>query len=181
MSSQKQLKDVDSVRQAMLLNNFMRTAPFLGVLGLVLGGLQGLLIAAAASALVSVCTEVFSGMVGSGSINALYGLGRRTSTLRERLAADLSQVRFHKMKQDYEGSLVKLEEILARDPDFPEALFLKAQILWEGFQDHGAAKACLMRVIKVEPDKNTVFHRWALNLHQEINTQLSKKNSIGCL
>ena len=82
MSLQKQLKDVDSVRQAILLNNFMRTVPFLGMLGLVLGGFQGLLMAAAASALVSMCTEVFSGMVGSGSINTLYGFGRRTSTLR---------------------------------------------------------------------------------------------------
>lgn len=169
MSLQKQLKDVDSVRQAILLNNFMRTVPFLGMLGLVLGGFQGLLMAAAASALVSMCTEVFSGMVGSGSINTLYGFGRRTSTLRERLAADLSQVRCHKMKQDYEGALVKLEDILARDPDFPEALFLKAQILWEGFQDRTAAKACLMRVIKIESDKKAMLHRWALNLHREIN------------
>jgi tetratricopeptide (TPR) repeat protein len=169
MSSQKQLKDVDSVRQAILLNNFMRTVPFVGVLGLVVGGFQGLLLAAAASALVSVCTEVFSGILGSGSINTLYGFGRRTSTLRERLAADLSQVRFHKMKLEYDSALVKLEEILARDPDFPEALFLKAQILWEGYQNRTAAKACLMRVIKFEPDKNAVFHRWASNLYQEIN------------
>ncbi len=170
MSSKKQLKDVDSVRQAIRLNNFMRTVPFLGMLGLVLGGFQGLLVAAAASALVSVCTEMFSGMLGSGSINTLYGFGRRTSTLRERLAGDLSCVRFHKMKQDHDSALVKLEEILARDPDFPEALFLKAQILWEGCQDRAAAKACLMRVIKAEPDKNAVFHRWALSLHREINT-----------
>ena len=73
------------------------------------------------------------------------------------------------MKQDYEGALVKLEDILARDPDFPEALFLKAQILWEGFQDRTAAKACLMRVIKIESDKKAMLHRWALNLHREIN------------
>ncbi len=140
------------------------------MMGLIMGGLPGLLIAAVTSAVVSVCTEVFSGMVGSGSINTLYGFGRRTSILRERLAADLSGVRFHKMKQDHDSALVKLEEILARDPDFPEGLFLKGQILWEGYQDCATAKACLMRVIKVEPDKNAVFHRWALNLYREINT-----------
>jgi tetratricopeptide (TPR) repeat protein len=174
MSSKNQLKDVDSVRQAILLNNFMRTVPFLGVLGLMMGGLPGLLIAAVASAIVSVCTEMFSGMVGSGALNTLYGIGRRTSTLRERLAGDMSRVRFDKMKQDHDSALVKLEEILAYDPDFPEALFLKAQILWEGCQDRAAAKACLMRVIKAEPDKNAVFHRWALNLYREINKQRVK-------
>ena len=120
MNSQKRLTDVDSERQAILLNNFMRTVPFLGMLGLIMGGLPGLLIAAVTSAVVSVCTEVFSGMVGSGSINTLYGFGRRTSILRERLAADLSGVRFHKMKQDHDSALVKLEEILARDP-FPRS------------------------------------------------------------
>ncbi len=32
MNSQKRLTDVDSERQAILLNNFMRTVPFLGML-----------------------------------------------------------------------------------------------------------------------------------------------------
>ncbi len=176
LNSQKQLKDVDSARQAMLLNNFMRTIPFLGVLGLLMDGFQGLVIATAASVVVAICTDVLSGMIGSGSVNTLYGFGRRTSTLRERLAGDLSQARYHKMKQNYDNAMAKLESILVRDPDNPEALFLKAQVLWEGYGDRIAAKECLMQVIKVEPDRNAVYHRWALNMYREINTSILREN-----
>jgi hypothetical protein len=45
---------------------------------------------------------------------------------------------------------------------------LKAQILWHGFEDAEAAKQCLLKVIRVEPDKKAVFHRWALNLYGDI-------------
>jgi hypothetical protein len=169
MNSQKQLKDVDSARQAILLNSFMRTFPFLGTLGLFTGGFQGLVIAAAASAVTAICTDVLSGIIGNGSVNTLFGMGRRTSTIRERLAGDLSQARFHKMKQNYDSAIAKLEEILALDPDFPEALFVKAQVLWEGYRDCAAARKCLVRITEVEPDKNAVFHRWAIRLYREIN------------
>ena len=169
MISHKQLKDVNSVRQAMWLGNFMRVFPLLAFAGLLIGGLKGLMVAATVSLVASVCTEMFSGMIGGGSVNALYGFGRRTSTLRERQAGDLSQVRYQKMNQNYAMAMVKLEEILAHDPDYPEALFVKAQVLWEGYNNRIAAKECLMRVIKVEPDRNAVFHRWALNLYREIN------------
>ena len=149
-----------------LLNNFMRTVPFLGILGLLMGGFQGLLIAAAASVVISICTELFSDMLGSSSVNMLFGFGRRTSTLRERLAGDLNQARFHKMKQNYDSAIAKLEKILALDPDFPEALFVKAQVLWEGYRDYSAARECLIRITKIEPDKKAVLNRWAMSLAQ---------------
>ena len=57
----------------------------------------------------------------------------------------------------------------AKEPDFPEALFLKAQILWEGFDDREGAKNSLMRIIKVEPDEKAVLRRWALNLYRELS------------
>ena len=98
MSFQKQLKDVDSVRQAIWLGNFMRVFPLLAIPGLLFGRFQGFLIAAAASVVAAVCSEVFSDMIGSGSVKTLFGVGRRTSTLRERLAGDLSQVGVYKMR-----------------------------------------------------------------------------------
>ena len=64
--------------------------------------------------------------------------------------------------------MIKIEDILAKDPKFPEALFLKAQILWQGFEDKETANQCLLKIIQTEPDRKAVFHRWALNLYAEI-------------
>ena len=171
MGSQYQLKDVDSARQAILLNNFMRTFPVFAVLGLLIGGLQGFLTATAISALVSFCAELFSNIIGGGTVNTLYGFGRRTATLREQLAGDLSQVRYHKMNQNLDKALLKVDTILARDPNHPEALFLKAQLLWDGYEDYAAARECLVRIIKVEPDKNAVFNRWAFSFYRKISKE----------
>ena len=85
------------------------------------------------------------------------------------MAGDLNVVRYHKLCNQFDEALLKIEDVLAKDPDFAEALFLKAQILWEGFEDRQAAKACLLKITKVEPDKKAVFHRWAINLYREIS------------
>jgi len=50
-------------------------------------------------------------------------------------------------------------------------LFLKAQILWEGFEDREAAKSCLLKIIKLEPDKDALYHRWALDLYRELSNK----------
>jgi tetratricopeptide (TPR) repeat protein len=85
------------------------------------------------------------------------------------LSGDLNVVRYHKLCHRFDDALIKIEEILARDPDFAEALFLKAQILWEGFEDRKAARKCLLKIMAVEPDENAVFHRWALNFYEALS------------
>ena len=175
----KHRKDTDSAENAMVLRNILWTFPYLSVIGLLFGYLLagspgavfGLIAAAAASIVIESATSIFTGILGGGVINVFYGLGRRTIGTRERMAGDLNVVRFHKRSGKFDEALLKLEAILARDPDFPEALFLKAQILWEGFEDRYAAKECLLKIIKVEPDKKAVFHRWALNFYRELSNQ----------
>ena len=77
-------------------------------------------------------------------------------------------MRYHKLCHRFDDALLTIEEVLARDPDFVEALLLKAQILWEGFEDAKAARRCLFKILVVEPDETAVFHRWALNLYKEL-------------
>jgi len=48
------------------------------------------------------------------------------------------------------------------------SLFVKAQILWEGYQNTVAAKQCLIHLMKVDPDRKASVHRWALSLYREI-------------
>jgi tetratricopeptide (TPR) repeat protein len=172
----KPRKDVNSADIALTVRNTMWALPYLAVLGIFwgfmvggpLGALAGLLAAAAASAVIGSATTVFTGIVGGGAVNVFYGLGRKPSGLRERLTGDLNVARHHKLCGRFEEAWIKIEGILAEDPEFPEALFLKAQILWEGFGDAKAAKQCLLQIIKTEPDKKAVLHRWALNLYGEI-------------
>ena len=181
----KPLKDVNSANAALTLRNTLWALPYLAVIGSSLGYLTGglpgafigLLAAAAVSAIIGSAATIFTGIVGGGAVNVFYGIGRKTIGLRERLAGDLNVAKHHKSCDRFDEALIKIEDILAKDPEFSEALFLKAQILWQGFEDHEAAKQCLLKIIKTEPDKRAVFHRWALNLYGEIKKNAYFKES----
>jgi tetratricopeptide (TPR) repeat protein len=179
----KPIKDVYSVEKALVLKNILWAFPYLGMIGLFggyalagpLGAIIGLMIAAVVSAMTGSAASIITGKISGSAINAFYGLGRRTFGLREQLAGDLNVVRHHKLFNRFDEALIKIEDVLAKDPDFPEALFLKAQILWQGFEDLKAARQCLLRIIKVEPDKKALFHRWAMNLYREMSEKAQRK------
>jgi hypothetical protein len=134
-----------------------------------LGVLLGILVAAILSLIVGTITTVFTDRLGKSASGLLYGQGKSTIKLQERLEADLQQARFHKMNQRYEEALRFVDGALERAPDFPDALLLKAQILWEGFQDCRAAKSCLRQVIQLLPTPDEPLHRWATHLLADIN------------
>jgi tetratricopeptide (TPR) repeat protein len=95
-------------------------------------------------------------------------MGRIDRSLRDRFTGTLNQARFLKMSKHHDLAIRHVDEVLSADPNFPEALFVKALILWEGYQDAAAAKQYLLKAIKAELDKNATFHRWALSLYREI-------------
>ena len=73
-----------------------------------------------------------------------------------------------RLKRLKDIDIATLETILSRDPDFPDALLLKAQILWERFADGPEARNCAMKVLHVETDKASPVYRWAGELYTEI-------------
>lgn len=104
--------------------------------------------------------------VGEGSSNLLYGLGRETFQPHERLAGELDKIRYSKRQKDFDRALYLVNQVIDKAPDLPEALFLKAQILWEGFENQAAEGYLkkILRLVKVgEP-----LHRWALGYHQQV-------------
>ena len=173
------LKNADSAELTLTLKNAIWAFPYLAVMGLIWGYLAGgssgavagLVVAFLASATIGPVTSILTGVLGGGAVNVFFGLGRRTIGIREQMTGDLNVARYHKLSNQFDEALLKIEEVLAKDPDFPEALFLKAQILWEGFEDRYPAKECLLKIIKVEPDKKAVFHCWALNFYRELSNQ----------
>ena len=184
----KQPKDVDSATQTRFLMIAMRIAPVCALLGWLIGGLQGVLYGLTGSILAVFAVEFLCGGIGDCSVNILYGTGRLDRTFRDRFIGTLSQARYHKMSQRHDLALGCIDEVLAAAPNYTEALFLKAQILWEGGQNAAAAKQCLIHLMKVEPDKEAPFHRWALSLYREIATYGRRQNELmvhdeksGCL
>ena len=173
----KQPKDVNSVTQTRLKMIAVRMAPACALLGWAIGGIPGVLMALPGSIVAALAVEIFTGKLGDGSVNILYGTGRLDRTMRDQFIGTLSQARFHKMSRRHDLALECVDEVLAAAPNYIEALFLKAQILWEGYQDSAAAKNCLKHVIKVEPDKEAPFHCWAVSLYKEIASNDQKRNT----
>ena len=144
--------------------------PYLAVMGLIWGYLAdassgaivGLAVAVAVNILIGSATPIFNGPRGGSAVSTRSGTAKSSIIVRQQTASDLNAVRYHKLCHQFDDALLKIEEVLAKDPDFVEALFLKAQILWEGFEDCQAARGCLLKILATEPDKKAVFHRWAL-------------------
>ena len=171
------MKNVDSAARTHYLKSCMLPFPYLFVggifcgyaLGGVLGALLGVLAAVILSVVTGTVTTLLADKAGGSASGLLYGRGKSTFTLRERLEGDLQQVRHHKMNGRFKEALNLIDDVLSHDPDFPDALFLKAQVLWEGFKDSNGAKQCLNLVIKAVPDKTQPLHRWSLHLLSEID------------
>ena len=105
----------------------------------------------------------------SGSIfgNLLTGWSERESHPREQLSADMARARFSKGKKQYKEALIIINEVLDKDPDFPEALFLKAQIVWEGYGNKELARRNLDKILKLVADDDPV-RRWVINYYHDI-------------
>jgi tetratricopeptide (TPR) repeat protein len=78
------------------------------------------------------------------------------------------QARYHKMQNEFDQALGTVNAVLEQDPEFPDALFLKAQILGDGFGNSAAAKRYLKKVMKAVPNKDETIHRWASTYYDEL-------------
>lgn len=173
----KPRNDMESSDMTFNLRNAIWALPYLVVMGLIWGYLAGgssgavvgLVAAILVSATIGSATSTLRGVPGEGFANTFFDLNRRTIGLRDRLAGDLNVIRYHKLCNRFDLALLALDAVLAKEPDFPEALFLKAQILWEGYDDREGAKNSLMKIMKVEPDEKAVFRRWAMNFYRELS------------
>jgi tetratricopeptide (TPR) repeat protein len=168
---------VDSADAVLKLKNIIWALPYLAVMGLiwgyladaVSGAIVGLAAAAGIGVLIGSATAIFAETPAESEAKTRFGPTGNTTPARKQLASDLNVVRYHKLCHRFEDALLTIEEVLARDPDFVEALFLKAQILWEGLGDAKAARGCLLKILAVEPDETALFHRWALNMYKALS------------
>jgi hypothetical protein len=64
--------------------------------------------------------------------------------------------------------------VLEKDPHYPEALFLKAQILWHGFEDANSAKPFLHKILSIAEPADAI-HSHASSLYSELSTMGSAR------
>jgi tetratricopeptide (TPR) repeat protein len=86
---------------------------------------------------------------------------------REQLSADMARARHSKGSGHFEEALSIINQVLEKDPDYPDALYLKAHILWEGFENSTGALESLARVMELVQDHESL-HGWALNYYDEV-------------
>jgi hypothetical protein len=109
------------------------------------------------------CLERF----GSGLGNMFSGWSLRKVSPRETLSADLEKAKSSKRSGRFKEAIGIIDHVLEKDPDFPDALYLKAQILCQGFEKRQGASGCLLGVMRLVPQEDTT-HRWASSLLKEI-------------
>ena len=110
----------------------------------------------------------------AGTASKIYGGRAAHWSLREQLEGDLNQAKHLKTQKKYDKALFVINNILKQDPEFPEALYIKAKIVWEGFENAESARANLKKVMDLTSNKNDTIYRWASHLYNEI-TSMQKR------
>lgn len=113
--------------------------------------------------LLAYCLERFGSVLG----NMFSGWSSRKVSLRETLSADFEKAKSYKRGGKFEEANEIIDQVLEKDPDYPDALYLKAQILWEGFEKRQEASECLQNLMRLVPQEDTL-HRWASIFLKEI-------------
>ena len=115
-----------------------------------------------------------SGLAGS----SFYGGRKAEWSVREQLAGDLEKIRFSKRQGRFDEALLLATNYLKHLPQDPEALFLKAQILHEGFGYSESAKKCLEIIMKQIPTTDTL-HSWVSSYHKDITSEVDLGEKVS--
>jgi tetratricopeptide (TPR) repeat protein len=82
-------------------------------------------------------------------------------------SANMENARHSKRQSKFQEALKAVNEVLDKIPDYPEALFLKAQILWDGFGNYEQAVNYLDKVLQLVGEDEGLY-RWASTYYNEM-------------
>ena len=105
---------------------------------------------------------------GSSVSRSFYRGPKAAWSVKEQLAGNLEKIRYSKRQGRFNEALALANDFLKKLPNDPDTLFLKAQILHEGFGYDQSAKKCLEIIIKEVP-ASEILHRWATSLYEKIS------------
>ena len=87
---------------------------------------------------------------------------------RQQLSADIAKAKFSKRNGRFKDALNIINEVLDKDPEFPDALYLKGQILWEGFKNSVESKKLFKRVVQLLSTEEELY-RWSSHYIDKIS------------
>ncbi len=114
--------------------------------------------------------------IGSFLGNSLAGWTPGGVNVRDQFAADLERARYSKREGRFDEALNIVNDVLHKEPDFPDAVYLKAIILYEGFGRAETGLGYLNRVMESTP-KGETLHEWASNYHEKIVKGMKERQS----
>ena len=109
---------------------------------------------------IAILASLFVEKAGSSFGSFLSGSFKNSRHQNDEFIADLEKARHSKANGRFEEALEIIEGVITNAPDWPDALYLKAQIQWEGFGNGAEAKRCLKKVMRLVGHDETL-HRWA--------------------
>jgi tetratricopeptide (TPR) repeat protein len=132
--------------------------------GFLAGGWHGLVAAFALSFVMAPLIVLIT-----SKIDALSRLntGKNTESRSKELANELSLIRCDVILGNYDEALSHINQILRNNPDEPEVLYMKAQIVWRGFRNQDSAVTCLEKALAVA-DPQDQYYGWSQNLLVEL-------------
>jgi len=172
-------KDEDSFVRAQYLKILSRISPTMLIMGVVLWlsgiiGIIGFALLVLSSIPISGLILFIITQIGNKYISLIYGGGRANWSLRERLHGELLRVKYMRRNNHFAEALEIVNTILEQKPDYKEALFIKAQILWENLSNYGGAKMCLKTIIDSQSLEDEHINQWATTLSEKIKVQSKK-------
>jgi len=89
--------------------------------------------------------------------------------IQDQFAGDIKRAMRLRVEKEFDQANAILNSLLKRDPEWPEALFLKAQVMWEGFGNVGSAKSYLEKIMRMQERNNKELLGMANSLYQELS------------
>ncbi|MFW5854137.1 MAG: tetratricopeptide repeat protein [Thermodesulfobacteriota bacterium] len=171
----KPIRDLDTAEAAAFLKVYVWLVVFLGTFGFFLFGYRGLFLSILMSLVLTPLILMISNWMGK-TVSGVFYTGHRVDwSPEERFASEVDKARHLKRREEYDQALRTINGVLQEAPDFPEALYLKARILWEGFGNTAAARGNLKRIIEGKADPNSAVYRWAVSLSDELKQKDPQK------
>ncbi len=136
--------------------------------GLIFGWHYGFIITFVLPALITVMLMLFLN-VTAGMVAKFYTGPKAKRSPRELLELELPKVRHLRNQQKPDEALKLLNTLLSQDEKCAEALFLKARILHEDYEDLIQARKILKKLL-AGTDADPKCRKWAEDLIEEINS-----------
>ena len=148
------------------LRIFVTSLMATGLPCVLLGGVVGMGIAFGVSLAVTPVVMAVTSKIGKAA-GCLHGGINKPYDPKELLIPELTQAQFALGQKRFDDALVSVNATLAKDNDLTEALWLKAEILWRGFEDQKEAISVLRKLLAVTKH-GAPHYRWALLMLDEL-------------